>query len=175
MTETSFSGRIGLFQKMKTVVQRVYNASVTVDGVLKGRINSGLLVYLGVALDDTEKDADWLAEKIANLRIFEDNDGKMNVSLLELVNQDNIKVNIGDKPIGILVISQFTLLGDAHKGRRPSWGRAAPPEKAKELYEYFMGKIREQGLVCESGEFQAHMKVTYTNDGPVTVLLDSRE
>jgi D-tyrosyl-tRNA(Tyr) deacylase len=147
---------------LKAVVQRVLDASVTVDGALRGRIDSGLLVYLGVALGDAESDAEWLAEKIANLRIFEDLEGKMNLS---------IKESGG----GVLAVSQFTLLGDARKGRRPSWGRAAPPETAKELYEYCMGKIREQGLVCESGEFQTHMRVTYTNDGPVTILLDSRE
>jgi len=160
---------------LKSVVQRVIDASVSVGGAVKGRIRCGLLVYLGVALDDAESDADWLAEKIANLRIFADVEGKMNVSLKEMVNHDLSKVN-GDKTaMGILAISQFTLLGDAQKGRRPSWGRAAPPEKAKQLYEYFMQKIREQGLVCESGEFQAHMLVTYTNDGPVTVLLDSKQ
>ena len=160
---------------MKSVVQRVLDASVSVGGVVKGRIQSGLLVYLGVALDDAEADADWLAEKIANLRIFEDAEGKMNVSLKDLVNRNLSKANSDETALGVLAISQFTLLGDAQKGRRPSWGRAAPPEKAKQLYEYFMRKIREQGLVCESGEFQTHMLVTYTNDGPVTVLLDSKQ
>ena len=160
---------------MKAVVQRVIDASVTVDGNLKGSIQSGLLVYLGVALDDDEADAVWLAEKIANLRIIEDDQGKMNVSLLDMVNHKFPEVTEINAPVGVLAVSQFTLLGDARKGRRPSWGKAALPEKAKELYEYFMSKIREQGLVCESGEFQAHMKVTYTNNGPVTVLLDSRE
>ena len=148
---------------MKAVVQRVIEASVTVDGVTKGRIGFGLLVYLGVAHDDTTNEADWLAEKIINLRIFNDSEGKMNLSLVDIVNQD----------IGILAVSQFTLLGDARKGRRPSWGKAAPPEKAKDLYGYFIEKIRETGLLCESGEFQAHMKVTYTNDGPVTIILDT--
>ena len=156
---------------MKAVVQRVIDASVSVEGVVKGSIQGGLLVYLGVALDDTAKDADWLAEKIANLRIFEDNDEKMNLSLIDIVNQSSNAVNRAQ--IGVLAVSQFTLLGDARKGRRPSWGAAAPPEKARELYLYFMDKIREQGLVCESGEFQAHMMVTYTNDGPVTILLDT--
>ena len=150
---------------MKAVVQRVVDASVTVNGVVKGAVQRGLLVYLGVAVDDNDKDADWLAEKIANLRIFEDQDGKMNLSLLELVNQS----------VGVLAVSQFTLLGDARKGRRPSWNGAAPPEKAKELYLYFMDKIREQGLICESGEFQARMNVSYTNEGPVTIILNSRE
>ena len=158
---------------MKAVVQRVVDASVTVNGVVKGAVQRGLLVYLGVAVDDKEKDADWLAEKIANLRIFEDQDGKMNLSLLELVNQS---LNDGNKiPLGVLAVSQFTLLGDARKGRRPSWNEAAAPEKARELYLYFMEKIKEQGLICESGEFQARMNVSYTNEGPVTIILNSRE
>jgi D-aminoacyl-tRNA deacylase len=158
---------------MKAVVQRVIDASVTVAGVVKGAVQRGLLVYLGVALDDDEKDADWLTEKIANLRIFEDQDGKMNLSLLELVNQS---MNDGDgNPPSVLAVSQFTLLGDARKGRRPSWGGAAPPEKARELYLYFMEKIKERGLICESGEFQARMMVKYTNDGPVTIILDSKD
>jgi D-tyrosyl-tRNA(Tyr) deacylase len=155
---------------MKAVVQRVIDASVSVDGVVKGSIASGLLIYLGVAQEDTTQDADWIAEKTVNLRIFDDSEGKMNISLLELVNQENNMVN--DALTGILVISQFTLLGDARKGRRPSWTQAAPPEKARELYLYFIEKVREKAP-CECGEFQAHMKVTYTNDGPVTVLLDS--
>jgi len=169
---------------MKAVVQRVVDASVSVDGIVKGAIQRGLLVYLGVAVDDNAKDADWLAEKIANLRIFEDQDGKMNLSLLEIVSRsENGKNNAvsqcsdmaGKVRLGVLAVSQFTLLGDARKGRRPSWNGAAPPEKARELYIYFMEKIREQGLKCESGEFQARMDVTYTNEGPVTILLDSRE
>lgn len=161
---------------MKAVVQRVINASVTVDGVVKGAIQRGLLVYLGVALDDNEKDADWLAEKIANLRIFDDQDGKMNLSLLDIVNRPLNDVNkiASEIPVGVLAVSQFTLLGDARKGRRPSWGGAAPPEKARELYIYFMEKIKERGLICESGEFQARMDVTYTNEGPVTIILDSK-
>jgi D-tyrosyl-tRNA(Tyr) deacylase len=158
---------------MKAVVQRVVGASVAVDGVVKGAIQRGLLVYLGVALDDNTGDADWLAEKIANLRIFEDKEGKMNLSLIDVVNRDISEVNRA--VIGVLAISQFTLLGDARKGRRPSWAGAAPPDKARELYLYFMEKIREQGLICESGEFQASMNVTYTNEGPVTILLDSKE
>ena len=158
---------------MKTVIQRVIDASVSVDGVVKGRIGFGLLVYLGVAHEDTEKDADWLAEKTANLRIFNDSEGKMNLSIKDIVSQP-----CGEAPLeghrGVLAISQFTLLADARKGRRPSWHEAAAPEKAKQLYEYFITKIRQHGLHCESGEFQAHMKVAYTNDGPVTILLDSK-
>jgi len=158
---------------VKAVVQRVIDASVAVAGVVKGAVQRGLLVYLGVAVGDSANDADWLAEKIANLRIFEDQDGKMNLSLLELVNKS---LNDGDgNPPGVLAVSQFTLLGDARKGRRPSWNGAAPPEKARELYLYFMEKIKEQGLVCESGEFQARMNVSYTNEGPVTIILNSRE
>jgi D-tyrosyl-tRNA(Tyr) deacylase len=147
---------------MKAVVQRVLNASVSVEGVVHGKIDSGLLVYLGVAQGDAEINADWLAEKIANLRIFQDEDDKMNRSV---------------KDIGgsILAVSQFTLLADARKGRRPYYGDAADPETAKKHYEYFMNKIREQGLSCESGVFQAHMQVNYTNDGPVTIILDTKD
>ncbi|MDR2965096.1 MAG: D-tyrosyl-tRNA(Tyr) deacylase [Treponema sp.] len=152
---------------MKAVIQRVINASVTVNNKITGKIDSGLLVYLGVAADDTKKDADWLAEKIPNLRIMNDKEGIMNLSLKET--SGNIDTS------GILIVSQFTLLADARKGRRPSWNNAAPPEKAKELYEYFIIKIKEQGVHCETGEFQAMMKVNYTNDGPVTILLDTRD
>jgi len=152
---------------MKTVVQRVLNASVSADNVVKGKIESGLLVYLGVAHNDSEKDADRLAEKIMYLRIFNDADGKMNLSLKDLTDAGH--------NCGVLCISQFTLLADARKGRRPSWHNAAPPEKAKELYEYFINAVKKHGLICESGEFQADMKVSYTNDGPVTILLDTEE
>jgi len=169
---------------MKAVIQRVKNASVTVDGVVSGAISWGLLVYLGVARDDTEKDAQWMAEKTANLRIFEDSEGKMNLSLLDIVKglaEQNSgggeaplgKAVVGSTDVGVLAVSQFTLLADAVKGRRPFYGAAAEPEKANALYEYFMEKIREQGLVCRAGVFQAHMDVCYTNDGPVTILLDS--
>jgi D-tyrosyl-tRNA(Tyr) deacylase len=154
---------------MKALVQRVIDASVSVNGRLCGSIESGLLVYLGVALEDAESDADWLAEKAANLRIFDDADGKMNLSLKEII------CGGVQTKTGVLAVSQFTLLGDARKGRRPSWAKAAAPEKAKLLYEYFVRKIREQGIICECGEFQAYMQVKYTNDGPVTILLDSRE
>ena len=149
---------------MKAVIQRARRATVTVDGKITGAIDRGLLVYLGVASDDTEKDADWMADKAANLRIFEDDQGKMNLSIKNLEGEDKT---------GILAVSQFTLLGDASKGRRPYYGAAAEPDKANTLYEYFMKKVREQGLICEAGVFQAHMDVSYTNDGPVTILLDS--
>jgi len=150
---------------LKAVVQRVQEATVSVDGVVKGSVRSGLLVYLGVAHNDSEADADWLAEKIAYLRIFNDEEGKMNLSLKDLAALES--------QVGVLVISQFTLLADARKGRRPSWNGAAPPERAKQLYEYFMDAIKKTGLPCECGEFQAHMMVTYTNDGPVTIILDT--
>ena len=157
---------------MKAVIQRVRKASVTVEGAVTGAIANGLLVYLGVASDDSEKDAAWLAEKIANIRIFEDAEGKMNLSLLDIVKaaeSENKDAGI----TGVLAVSQFTLLADARKGRRPFYGAAAEPEKARTLYECFMQKIRGHGLVCEAGVFQAHMEVAYTNDGPVTILLDS--
>ena len=152
---------------MKAVIQRVIDASVSVDGAVTGKIDCGLLVYLGVAHNDSEADADWLAEKIAFLRIFNDSEGKMNLSIKDII--------ANGIPAGILAVSQFTLLADARKGRRPSWNGAAAPEKAKQLYEYFIKTVKKHGLVCESGEFQAHMEVTYTNDGPVTIILDSVE
>jgi D-tyrosyl-tRNA(Tyr) deacylase len=160
-------------EDMKAVVQRVLDASVTVDGAVKGSIKAGLLVYLGVARDDKESDADWLAEKIVNLRIFDDKDGVMNLSLKDII-AGGTEAGVL-KTFGILAVSQFTLLADARKGRRPSWGAAAAPETAKKFYEYFIEKIKEHGVPCESGEFQAHMKVAYTNDGPVTILLDTRQ
>jgi D-tyrosyl-tRNA(Tyr) deacylase len=131
-----------------------------VEGRVAGSVPRGLLVYLGVAQGDSEADARFLAEKIAALRIFEDTEGKMNLS-------------VQDTGGAVLAISQFTLLADARKGRRPSYSSAAAPETAKALYEYFINALREQGLVCEAGIFQAHMEVSYTNDGPVTILLDS--
>jgi D-tyrosyl-tRNA(Tyr) deacylase len=133
-----------------------------VDAAVRGRIDSGLLVYLGVAQGDTPGDAAYLAEKIGGLRIFEDPQGKMNLS-------------VQDVRGGVLAVSQFTLLADARKGRRPSYSEAAEPGIAETLYEYFMDKIREQGILCEAGVFQAHMEVSYINDGPVTILLDSRK
>jgi D-tyrosyl-tRNA(Tyr) deacylase len=132
-------------------------------------MQSGLLVYIGVEHGDTEADADWIAAKTAYLRIFEDFNGKMNLSL-----KDIAETSCGGKYAGVLVVSQFTLLGDVCKGRRPSWDRAAPPEEARRLYEYFISAVRKHGITCESGEFQAYMKITYTNDGPVTILLDAR-
>jgi D-tyrosyl-tRNA(Tyr) deacylase len=153
---------------MRAVVQRVLDASVRVNGDLRGSIARGLLVYLGVARGDTERDAEKLAEKIAHLRIFEDGEGKMNLSIGDLPCRNS------ERP-GVLAVSQFTLLADTRRGRRPYYGEAAGSEDAKRLYEYFMLKIREGGLPCEAGVFQAHMEVTYTNDGPVTVILNSAE
>jgi D-tyrosyl-tRNA(Tyr) deacylase len=145
---------------MRAVVQRVSHASVKVDGQIVGQIDRGLLVLLGVGPTDTEADADYLAEKIAGLRIFEDENEKMNLSV-----QD-----IGG---AVLAVSQFTLYGDARKGKRPSFDAAARPEQAKELYEYFVERARSKGLRCETGIFQAMMQVELVNDGPVTILLDS--
>jgi D-tyrosyl-tRNA(Tyr) deacylase len=152
---------------MKAVVQRVLDASVSTEGAIAGELESGLLVYLGVARGDGEKDAEKLADKIANLRVFEDAQGRMNCSLLELNGQG--------QAAGVLAVSQFTLLADARKGRRPWYGAAADPAEARPLYEYFIARVRGLGLSCESGVFQAAMKLRYTNDGPVTILLDSRD
>ncbi len=145
---------------MRAVVQRVKDASVRVEGSVTGAIDKGLLVYLGVAKGDGEENARWLAEKIAGLRIFEDADEKMNLSV-----QD-----IGG---GVLSISQFTLLADTKKGKRPSYNDAAPPAEAERLYEFFKGRIA--ALVAKSGcgVFGAHMDVAYVNDGPVTIILDT--
>ncbi|MCL2479957.1 MAG: D-aminoacyl-tRNA deacylase, partial [Treponema sp.] len=144
---------------MKVVIQRVKNAAVSVDGAVKGKIGKGLLVYLGVAVNDTEKDAAWIADKTANLRIFSDDQGKMNLSIKDII--------AAGLQAGILAVSQFTLLGDCVKGRRPYYGDAADPQIAKPLYDLFMEKIRGNGIVCEAGIFQAHMEVDSVNDGPV--------
>jgi len=133
---------------------------VTVDNKVVGDIGHGLLVLLGVAKEDAETDADYLAGKITALRVFEDASGKMNLSL-------------GEAEGSMLVVSQFTLYGDVRRGKRPSFDQAAPPEKARQLYEYFVEKIRAAGLRCETGTFQAMMQVELVNDGPVTILLDS--
>ena len=145
---------------MRAVVQRVSRAKVSVNGVSTGEIGRGLLVLLGVCQTDTKSDADYLAEKIAGLRIFEDEKGKMNLAITE----------VGG---GVLVVSQFTLYGDVRRGKRPSFDAAAPPEKARELYEYFVERIRASGLPCQTGRFQEMMQVELVNDGPVTILLDS--
>ncbi|MBT3275127.1 MAG: D-tyrosyl-tRNA(Tyr) deacylase [Spirochaetales bacterium] len=147
---------------MRGVVQRVTNCVVKVDNIITGSINDGLLIYLGVSINDAAKDAVYLAEKAVNLRIFKDTTGKMNHSVLDL-----------DKEI--LVVSQFTLYADTRKGRRPSYSAAAPPEKAEELYRFFISELNIQGFSPAEGKFGAMMDVSYTNSGPVTILLDSEK
>jgi D-tyrosyl-tRNA(Tyr) deacylase len=145
---------------MRVVVQRVSHARVTVSGDTTGEIGLGLLVLLGVGAGDTRVEADYLVDKTIGLRIFEDAGGKMNLSVVE----------VGG---ALLVVSQFTLYGDARRGKRPSFDAAAPPEQARELYEYFVEKVRAAGLRCETGRFQETMRVELVNEGPVTILLDS--
>jgi D-aminoacyl-tRNA deacylase len=145
---------------MRAVVQRVSMASVTVEGRVVGEIGLGLLVLLGVAAGDAAADADYLAGKIAGLRIFEDAGGRMNL-------------NVTDVGGAVLAVSQFTLCGDVRRGKRPSFDNAARPERARELYEYFVAQMQRLGLRCETGQFQATMSVSLVNLGPVTILLDS--
>lgn len=145
---------------MRAVIQRVLEASVAIDGNTVGRIGAGLLVLLGVRRGDGESSVDWMAEKVANLRIFEDEAGKMNRSLLE-----------GSR--AALVVSQFTVYGDARKGRRPSFIEACEPTEANRLYALFCEKLRGLGVEVQTGEFAAQMKVALVNDGPVTLILDS--
>ena len=145
---------------MRSVVQRVSSSSVTVDGDVIGKIDKGLMVLLGVTHDDTSKDVDYMIDKILNLRIFEDEDDKMNLSLKDIGGE-------------LLVVSQFTLYGDCRKGRRPSFTNAAKPDLADKLYEEFIANAKSQGLNVGTGQFGAHMMVDLTNDGPVTILLDS--
>jgi D-tyrosyl-tRNA(Tyr) deacylase len=147
---------------MRAVIQRVSGAKVKVGGETVGSINTGLLVLLGVAHDDDESDADHLARKTAGLRIFEDDAGKMNRSVLDIEGQ-------------VLVVSQFTLFGDCRRGRRPSFDDAAPPARADELYQRYAAQLTQQGLRVETGTFQAMMKVELANEGPVTILLDSKK
>jgi len=152
----------GIERQMRAVIQRVHEARVEVSGRTVGAIGRGLLVLLGIERADSEGHADYLVSKIVHLRVFEDGDQKFNLSL---------------KDVGgaVLVVSQFTLLGDCRKGRRPSFDAAAPPEKARGLYEYFIASIVRNGLAVATGEFQASMQVCLVNDGPVTVLLDSKK
>jgi len=147
---------------MRAVIQRVKSAQVSVDGQVSGKIGKGLLVLLGVGKSDGESDLLFLTSKIPDLRIFEDASGKFNLSLKEIDGE-------------ILVVSQFTLYGDCRKGRRPSFTEAEEPTAAKHLYEQFISKLRGQGLSVETGEFQAKMEVHLVNDGPVTLLLDSKQ
>lgn len=145
---------------MRAVLQRVSRAKVTVDGEITGEIGKGILVLLGVSRGDSEKEAVYLVEKTLNLRIFEDENDKMNLSLLDVAGE-------------LLVVSQFTLYGDARKGRRPSFIEAAAPERANEIYEFFVSEARKQLKKVETGRFQAMMDVELVNDGPVTILLDT--
>lgn len=147
---------------MRAVVQRVSSASVKVDEQIVGQIDRGLLVLLGVGSDDADSDSVALAEKIAGLRVFEDEAGKMNLSLADIDGR-------------MLVVSQFTLFGDCRKGRRPSFVEAARPEKAELLYETFVAEVQGKGIHVETGKFQTHMDVSLVNDGPVTLLVDSRK
>lgn len=145
---------------MRAVLQRVSSAKVSVDGKTIGEIGWGILVLLGISREDTETEAKYLLEKTLNLRIFEDSDEKMNLSLIDIEGE-------------LLIVSQFTLYGDARKGRRPSFIKAALPKKANELYEFFIGEAGKQIKKVETGQFQAMMDVELVNDGPVTILLDS--
>jgi D-tyrosyl-tRNA(Tyr) deacylase len=147
---------------MKALIQRVMRASVEVDGHISGQIGEGLLVFLGVAKGDTDRDGQHLVERIRTLRIFADPQGKMNRSLMEVSG-------------GVLLVSQFTLLGRTTNGRRPSFDEAAPSEEARRLYEQVAADLRKQNLHVETGIFAAHMKVELINDGPVTFMLDSRD
>jgi D-tyrosyl-tRNA(Tyr) deacylase len=156
-----FTGRI-TGDDLKALVQRVTEASVSVNGAIVGKIGHGLVVLVGVARGDTEKDAIYLAEKIANLRIFSDEASKFNLSALETEAE-------------VLIISQFTLLADTRKGRRPSFEAAAPPEQAEVLVNFFTDRVRDTGLTVETGRFQQHMLVEIHNDGPVTISLDSKD
>jgi len=147
---------------MKLVVQRVSRAKVTVDGEITGAIDTGFVILVGVGQEDEPADADYLADKVINLRVFNDENGKMNLSLKDINGS-------------ILSVSQFTLLASTRKGRRPSFIRAAAPEKGEALYQYFNGKITEQNIHVEEGIFGAHMDVELVNDGPVTIILDSSD
>ncbi len=146
---------------MRAVIQRVKEASVTVDNKEVSSIRSGIVIFLGVARDDSEEDAGFLAKKIPDLRIFEDEHGKMNLSLLDINGE-------------ALIVSQFTLVADMKKGRRPSFDTVAPPEDARQLYDFFVEKIKEKGLRTETGIFQTEMLVHICNDGPVTFVMDTR-
>lgn len=147
---------------MRAVVQRVSSASVEVKGELVGKVSKGLLVFLGVGEEDEENDLDYLCNKIIGLRIFEDEEDRMNLSVQDIDGE-------------ILVISQFTLYGDVRKGKRPSFTKSAHPEIAEKLYEKFIEKIKDQGIHTEKGIFGAHMEVSLVNDGPVTILIDSKK
>lgn len=147
---------------MRAVIQRVTRAQVSVGGEITGSIGAGLLVLMGVEHNDTEADVEYLVDKIVGLRIFDDGNGRMNLS-------------VNDVGGAVLAVSQFTLYGDVRRGKRPSFDGAAPPERANQLYERFVAEVRAAGVPCQTGRFQAQMQVELTNDGPVTILLDSRK
>lgn len=147
---------------MRAIIQRVNSANVQVNNNQIGKINKGLLVFLGVKDDDSDEDLSYLVDKIINLRIFEDEEDKMNLSLIDVQGE-------------LLVVSQFTLYGDCKKGRRPSFAKAAKPNRAKFLYEKFIEETKKRGFNTQQGEFQAHMIINIQNDGPVTILLDSEK
>lgn len=147
---------------MRILIQRVNEASVTVENEIIGKIGKGILVLVGIARGDSEKDTDYLVEKIANLRIFENEEGKLDLSAL-------------DTKAELLIVSQFTLYGECDKGRRPDFGKAAPMEEAKATYEKVLERFRKTGLKIERGQFQAHMKVNLINDGPLTLMLESKK
>ena len=147
---------------MRAVLQRVRSASVAIDGRVVSSIGMGILVLLGVGADDSEGEASFLADKTANLRIFEDDEGKMNLSVLDVGGE-------------ALVVSQFTLYGDTRKGRRPSFTEAAPPERADGLYKTYVHELQKRNLSVQTGQFRARMLVTIENDGPVTILLDTEQ
>jgi D-aminoacyl-tRNA deacylase len=155
-------GRLQWSNHMRAVVQRVSRAQVTVEGEITGEIGLGLLALVGVGHDDTEADAIYLAEKIAGQRVFEDDAGKMNLG-------------VRDVSGSVLAVSQFTLYGNVRKGKRPSFDAVAAPERARALYDFFVERIRAHGLRCETGRFQAMMKVELVNEGPVTILIDSKK
>lgn len=146
-------------EEMKAVIQRVASATVTVEGRIVGRIGGGIMILLGVEKGDAETQADWLAEKIINLRMFNDNDGKMNLSVVDIAGS-------------LLVVSQFTLAGNCAKGKRPSFDTAAPADEGRRLYEYFVDVAKRAGRPVETGIFQADMQVAIVNDGPVTFILE---
>jgi len=155
-------GRPKWVNTVRIVIQRVKNASVRVDGLVTGEIGTGLLIFLGVTHSDTEEEADYLTDKTIQLRIFPDESGRMNRSLLETGGE-------------LLVVSQFTLYGDTRKGRRPGFDEAAQPEKARALYQYFVNRLKTSNLIVQTGVFQADMQVHLINDGPVTFILDSSQ
>lgn len=147
---------------MRAVVQRVKKASCTVDDEIVGKIDKGLLLFLGIGQEDDNKDLDYLVEKVLGLRIFSDKDGKMNLSLEDIDGE-------------ILIISQFTLYGDVRKGKRPSFSKSSPPELGEKYYNDFINEVQRRGIKAETGIFGAHMDIELVNDGPVTILLDSKK